>query len=114
MVENLDLHGARCSKQTLKLAKLGKLHKETLKDFASYAFKCRTVAYALIRIDRLYRHTYSGKVYSILAVGKDHESKKLVVVYRGVDDRQVWVRELESFLEPVKYGRPKFLELPKR
>lgn len=66
-----------------------------------------------------YRH-FKGNLYDVIAVARDSETLKIVVVYRAVHERYAgtWVRPLPLFLERVNptgiLGQdfPRFTRLP--
>jgi len=50
----------------------------------------------------IYRH-YEGGLYKVISIAKNTDTKEDMVVYKSVDDeRQLWVRSLESFKEKIK------------
>ena len=53
-----------------------------------------------VKAGEIYRH-FKGNVYEIVAVAKDCEDLKDIVVYRNVDKGDVWTRPLENFVEDV-------------
>lgn len=65
---------------------------------------------------KYYRHFKGGK-YVLLAIGKDSESMKDVVIYKALyDDGKIWVRPKEMFFGNVmKDGIeiPRFQEISK-
>jgi hypothetical protein len=48
----------------------------------------------------VYRHFKGGK-YVLVEVAKHSETEELVVIYKPLDDEQLWVRPLDMFVEPV-------------
>ena len=48
----------------------------------------------------LYRH-FKGKTYKVLGVAHHSDDLEDMVVYQHLDDGQMWVRPVSSFLETV-------------
>lgn len=48
----------------------------------------------------LYKH-FKGKTYRVIGVAKHSEDLEDMVVYEHLDDGQMWVRPVSSFLETV-------------
>ncbi len=53
-----------------------------------------------VKAGQLYRH-FKGNVYEIIAVAKDCEDLKDIVVYRNIEKGDVWTRPLDNFCENV-------------
>ncbi len=57
-----------------------------------------------------YQH-YKGKIYEVMAVGKDSETLQDVVVYKALYQTeefpmgQVWTRSIDDFVATVENGR---------
>lgn len=55
-----------------------------------------------------YRHTKSGKIYTVIGLGKHSETLEDLVVYQGEYDSEefgknpIWVRPLGMFMEMVE------------
>ena len=50
----------------------------------------------------IYKH-YEGGLYKVISIAKHIDTKEDMVVYKSVNnERQLWVRSLESFKEKVK------------
>ena len=55
----------------------------------------------------LYKH-YKGNIYEVLFLGKESDTEKDVVIYRGLYNSKefgknpVWVRSMKAFAERVK------------
>lgn len=62
-----------------------------------------------------YRHFRNGKIYKVLYICRDANTRDDVVVYRAQHgDLQVWVRPLKEFTEFVDrngYRGPRFMEI---
>lgn len=58
----------------------------------------------VVIVGGIYRHYRSSDLlYKVLAIGIQEATEKICVVYQALyDDQLVWVRDLESWLEPVK------------
>jgi hypothetical protein len=50
---------------------------------------------------------YKGSLYKVISIAKHTETKEDMIVYKSIDDKQLWVRPLEIFKEKVKVdGKP--------
>lgn len=54
----------------------------------------------IIQSGGLYRH-FKGNIYEIIAIAKDCEDLKEIVVYRNVEKGDIWTRPLDNFCETV-------------
>lgn len=45
----------------------------------------------------LYRHEKTGGVYEVICNATDESTKKIMVVYRNVEDGSRWIRSAEEF-----------------
>jgi len=60
-----------------------------------------------------YRH-YKGNVYEVLGVAKHSETLEELVVYKSLNDGQIWVRPRKMFLEEVVWEgkkQPRFQKI---
>lgn len=48
----------------------------------------------------IYRH-FKGNIYKVIAVARDCEDLKEIVVYQNVDKGDIWTRPLDNFCEAV-------------
>ena len=53
-----------------------------------------------VKVGEVYRH-FKGNTYKIIAVAKDCEDLKDIVVYQNVDKLDIWTRPLDNFCETV-------------
>lgn len=53
-----------------------------------------------VKVGEVYRH-FKGKTYKVIAVAKDCEDLKDIVVYQNVDKLDIWTRPLDNFCETV-------------
>ena len=51
-------------------------------------------------IGKKYRH-FKGHIYEVIAIAKDSETVKDMVVYQNVETKEVWVRPYEMFISKV-------------
>lgn len=51
-------------------------------------------------IEGIYRH-YKGALYQVLLVAKHTELESWHVVYKSLEDQQIWVRPYDMFTEKV-------------
>jgi len=60
-----------------------------------------------IHTKKVYRH-FKGNYYYIEEIAKSSETKEELVVYRALygEDKTLWVRPLQMFLEEVDTQRP--------
>lgn len=49
----------------------------------------------------IYKH-YKGSFYKVISIAKHTETKEDMIVYKSIDDKQLWVRPLEIFREKIK------------
>lgn len=54
---------------------------------------------------------YKGNRYQIEGLARNESDQKIVVVYRNIEDRTLWVRTLNSFMSLVEDG-PRFSLIP--
>lgn len=54
----------------------------------------------IVQVGGLYRH-FKGNVYEVIAIAKDCEDLKEIVVYRNVEKGDVWTRPLDNFCETL-------------
>ncbi len=57
-----------------------------------------------IHVGERYHH-FKGKTVEVMALAKDSESLEELVIYRHVDEEQVWVRSKEMFLGKVDHQK---------
>lgn len=65
-----------------------------------------------INVNEVYRH-FKGNTYKIIAIAKDCEDLKELVVYQNVDKGDVWVRPLDNFTETVSRDGKSFKRFEK-
>lgn len=53
-----------------------------------------------VKVGEVYRH-FKGNTYKVIAVAKDCEDLKDIVVYQNVDKLDIWTRPLDNFCEAV-------------
>ena len=53
-----------------------------------------------IKVNTKYRH-FKGTEVIVIAIAKDSETLKKVVVYAHVDTNETWVRPYDEFISPV-------------
>ena len=53
-----------------------------------------------VKVGEVYRH-FKGNTYKVIAVAKDCENLKDIVVYQNVDKLDIWTRPLDNFCETV-------------
>lgn len=51
-------------------------------------------------IGGIYRH-FKGNIYKVLMIGYDTEDESKKVIYQGIDNEKVWIRDYNMFLSPV-------------
>lgn len=51
-----------------------------------------------IKVNSIYQH-WKGNLYQIVGIAKDAETLEDIVVYRSLDNNQIWVRSLANFTE---------------
>lgn len=51
-------------------------------------------------VGKKYKH-FKGHIYEVIALAKDSEDLSLKVVYRNIDNDDVWVRPLSEFISKV-------------
>ena len=49
-----------------------------------------------VKEGQIYRH-FKGHVYKILCFGKDSETLEKLVVYKNIDNGEIWVRTFNMF-----------------
>ena len=49
-----------------------------------------------IKVGKKYKH-FKGHIYEVIALAKDADDLKDVVVYKNVENEEVWVRSLDEF-----------------
>jgi len=49
-----------------------------------------------VKVGQKYKH-FKGSVMEVIALAKDSEDLKELVVYKHIDDGEVWVRPLDMF-----------------
>lgn len=54
----------------------------------------------MVKVGEKYRH-FKGNMYEILCIGKDSETLEDVVIYRNLDNLNIWVRPLKEFISKV-------------
>ena len=52
-------------------------------------------------VGRLYKH-FKGGYYRVLMVAKDTETGEDLVIYKNINDRQIWARPYDMFFEKVE------------
>ena len=53
-----------------------------------------------VKVGKKYRH-FKGYIMEVLALAKHSETKEDMVVYKHIDDDQVWVRPYDIFTSKV-------------
>ena len=53
-----------------------------------------------VKVGEVYRH-FKGNIYKVIAVAKDCEDLKDIVVYQNVDKLDIWTRPLDNFCETI-------------
>lgn len=53
-----------------------------------------------VKVGKKYRH-FKGYIMEVLALAKHSETKEDIVVYKHIDDDQVWVRPYDMFTSKV-------------
>ncbi len=53
-----------------------------------------------VNAGEIYRH-FKGNVYEVIAIAKDSEDLKDIVVYRNIEKGDIWTRPLDNFTEDV-------------
>lgn len=53
-----------------------------------------------VNAGEIYRH-FKGNVYEVIAIAKDCENLKDIVVYRNIEKGDIWTRPLDNFTEDV-------------
>lgn len=53
-----------------------------------------------VKVGEVYRH-FKGNTYKVIAVAKDCEDLKDIVVYQNTDKGDIWTRPLANFCETV-------------
>ncbi len=53
-----------------------------------------------VLVGRKYKH-FKGHIYEVLAIAKDSEDLSLKVVYKNIENEEVWVRPIDEFLSKV-------------
>lgn len=53
-----------------------------------------------VKVGEVYRH-FKGNTYKVIAVAKDCEDLKDIVVYQNTDKLDIWTRPLDNFCETV-------------
>lgn len=53
-----------------------------------------------VKVNNKYRH-FKGHLYVVIAIGKDCEDLSEKVIYKNVDNGEVWVRDKDDFLSIV-------------
>ncbi len=53
-----------------------------------------------VKVGKKYRH-FKGYIMEVLALAKHSETKEDMVVYKHIDDDQVWVRPYDMFTSKV-------------
>ena len=49
-----------------------------------------------VKEGQIYRH-FKGHKYKVLCIGKDSETLNKVVIYKNIDNNEIWVRPLDMF-----------------
>lgn len=63
----------------------------------------------------IYKH-FKGLICEVIALAKDSETKELMVVYKELQNKSIWVRPLKMFTEHVErddYSGPRFVYVGK-
>ena len=63
-----------------------------------------------VKVGKKYRH-FKGYIMEVLALAKHSETKEDIVVYKHIDDDQVWVRPYDMFTSPVDHEKYRFEEV---
>lgn len=53
-----------------------------------------------IKINRIYKH-FKGNYYLVIAIAKNSEDLNDYVVYKAINNEQVWIRKLSMFASMV-------------
>lgn len=53
-----------------------------------------------VKVDQIYRH-FKGHTYIILAIAKDSDDLSKKIVYKNIDNGEVWVRGYDEFISKV-------------
>lgn len=53
-----------------------------------------------VKVGEVYRH-FKGNIYRVIAIAKDCEDLKDIVVYQNVEKGDTWTRPLDNFTEKV-------------
>lgn len=53
-----------------------------------------------VNVNDIYRH-FKGNIYEVIAVARDCEDLKEVVVYRNIDKGDIWTRPLDNFTQTI-------------
>ncbi len=54
-----------------------------------------------VEVGQTYKH-FKGNEYQIIALAKDCETLKDIVVYQSLKDKVVWIRDYKDFVSEVK------------
>lgn len=66
-----------------------------------------------VRKGDVFRH-FKGNMYEVVAIARDCEDLKEIVVYRNIDKGDVWTRPLDNFLETVTRDGKTFYRFEKQ
>ena len=53
-----------------------------------------------VKVNEVYRH-FKGNTYRVIAIAKDCDDLKELVVYQNIDKGDVWVRPLDNFTQSI-------------
>ena len=53
-----------------------------------------------VKVNEVYRH-FKGHTYIILAIAKDSDDLSKKVIYKNIDNGEVWVRDYDEFVSKV-------------
>lgn len=59
-----------------------------------------------VKVGQKYRH-FKGSLMEVIEIAKHTETDEILVIYRHLDNGEVWARPIDMFLEEVDHNKYK-------